>query len=147
MTIWVIGHDTYNNQQIEHFPFDVWPWPTKIHVQVYRSIWCKTHYDVTHKNSNVSSEGLDRHYHKYHSLSYQTPWDISDNVCLDLQNCRYSIYKNYYCSQILLKSKTLIILRCNNLICKLFRMNYTESYYKCTKFSLHIIHGNVISEL
>jgi hypothetical protein len=60
--------------------------------QVYRSIWRKTHYDVTHKNNNVSSEGLDRHYHKYHRSSNSTHWDISDNVCLDLQNCRYSIY-------------------------------------------------------
>jgi hypothetical protein len=41
---------------------------------------------ITDKNNNVSSE--DRHYYKY-------PWtrlDISDNVCLDLQNCCYSVY-------------------------------------------------------
>jgi hypothetical protein len=31
--------------------------------QVYWSIWRKTHYDVTDKNNNVSSEGIDRHYH------------------------------------------------------------------------------------
>jgi hypothetical protein len=55
------------------------------HVQVYWSIWRKTHYDVTDKNNNISSEGLDRHYHKYHSSSYGTRWDISNNVCLDLQ--------------------------------------------------------------
>ena len=35
-----------------------------LHVQVYRLIWRKTHYDVTDKNNNVSSEGLDRHHHK-----------------------------------------------------------------------------------
>jgi len=62
------------------------------HTQVYRSIWCKTHYDVTDKNNNVSSEDLDRHYHKYPSWSYRTRWDIIDNVCLDIQNCLYSIY-------------------------------------------------------
>ena len=27
------------------------------------SIWPKTHYDVTVKSNNVSSEGLDKHYH------------------------------------------------------------------------------------
>jgi hypothetical protein len=36
------------------------------------------------KNNNISSEGLDRQYHKNSSSSYQTHWDISDNVCLDL---------------------------------------------------------------
>ena len=41
------------------------------HAQVYRSIWRKTHYDVTDKKNNVSSEGLDRHYHKYPSSSYR----------------------------------------------------------------------------
>ena len=69
-----------------------WPSSTKnigsvrnLHVQVYRSIWHKIHYDV-------SSEGLDRHYHKYSSSSCWTRWDINHNVCLDLQNCCYSIY-------------------------------------------------------
>ena len=42
------------------------------HAQVYRSIWRKTHYDVTDKNSNVSSEVLHTHYHKYPSSSYRT---------------------------------------------------------------------------
>jgi hypothetical protein len=58
-----------------------------LHAQVYHSIWCKTHYDVTDENNNISSDGLDRYYHKYPSSSYQTHRDISDNVCLDLQNC------------------------------------------------------------
>ena len=35
---------------------------------------------------------LHRHYHKYPSLSYQTHRDTSDNVCLNLQHCCYSIY-------------------------------------------------------
>jgi hypothetical protein len=35
------------------------------HAQVYRSIWCKTHYDITDNNNNVSSESLYRRYHKY----------------------------------------------------------------------------------
>jgi len=39
------------------------------HVQVYQSIWCKTHYDVTDKNDNVSSEGLEKQYHKYPNSS------------------------------------------------------------------------------
>ena len=61
------------------------------HAKVYPFIWRKTHYNITDKNNNVSSEGLDRHYHKYPISSYRTRWDIRDNVCLDLQNCRYSI--------------------------------------------------------
>ena len=40
-----------------------------LHAQVYRSIWCKTHYDVTVKNNSISSEGLDRHYHECPSSS------------------------------------------------------------------------------
>ena len=63
-----------------------------LHALVYRSIWRKTHYHVTHKNNNVYSEGFDGHYHKYPSLSYRTRYDISDNVCLDFQNCRNSIF-------------------------------------------------------
>ena len=35
------------------------------HAQVYRSIWCKTHYDITDNNNNISSESLYRRYHKY----------------------------------------------------------------------------------
>ena len=50
-----------------------------LHAKIYRSIWHWTYYDVTDKNNNVSSEGLDRHYHKYPSSSYRT-------------NCLYSIY-------------------------------------------------------
>jgi hypothetical protein len=49
------------------------------HKQVYGSIWRKTHYEVTDENNNVI-------------WSYRTWWDINDNVCLDLQNCCYSIY-------------------------------------------------------
>ena len=56
---------------------------TDSHVQVYRSIWHKTHYNVTDKNNNVNSEDIDKHYHKYTSLSYQNRWDISNNVCLN----------------------------------------------------------------
>ena len=55
------------------------------HAQVYWSIWCKAHYNVKDKNNNVSSEGVDRHYHKYPAI-------LSDNVCLDLQNSHYSMY-------------------------------------------------------
>ena len=91
--------------QIGHFLFDLcrwslnWPWSTKMLGQfvsriapVYRSIWRKTRYDSTDKSNNSSVEGLNRHYHKYSSSSYQTRWDISDNVCLNLQHCCYSIY-------------------------------------------------------
>jgi len=61
----------YVYRQIGHFPCDVCRWITELnlihknirsvrnsHAQVYRSIWRKTHYDVTDKNNNVSSEGL-----------------------------------------------------------------------------------------
>ena len=40
-----------------------------LHAHVYRSIWRRPHYDVTDKNNNVSSEGLDRYYHKYSARS------------------------------------------------------------------------------
>jgi hypothetical protein len=88
-------------RQIGHFPFDVcrwslnWPWSTKILLvgqfvtrmrknwiwyimldnENYRSVWCQTHFDVTDKNNNIS----------------WTCWDTSNNVCLDLQNCCFSI--------------------------------------------------------
>ena len=61
------------------------------HTQVYGTIWRKTHYDVTDKNNKVSSEGCDTHYNKYPSSSSRNRWDISDNVCLDLLICCYSI--------------------------------------------------------
>ena len=50
------------------------------------------HYDATDNNNNASFEGLDIHYHKYHSPAYQTCCDASDNVCLDIDKCHYSIY-------------------------------------------------------
>ena len=91
-------------RKIEHFPFDVcrllslhhWTQLILIHKNI-RSVWncmrkwCKAHCEVTDKNNNVSSESLDRHYHKYPSESFRTRWDISNNVCLNLQNCCYSI--------------------------------------------------------
>ena len=55
----------------------------------------KTHYDIIDKNNTVSSEDLDRHYHKNHRSSYRTRWDISNNVCLDLQYCSYSIFHHH----------------------------------------------------
>ena len=72
-----------------------------LHAQACRSIWHKTHYDITNKNNNVSSESFNRQYHNYPSSSYQTCWDVSDNVCLDLQHCSYSIssclwYNSYH---------------------------------------------------
>ena len=38
----------------------------------YRMVWCKTHYDVTDKNNNVSFEGLNRH-----SDSFTILWCLS----------------------------------------------------------------------
>ena len=67
-----------------------------LHAQVYWSIWRKTQIDVTDKNNNISSEGPDRHYHKYHSSSYQTRWDISDRWCLS----RPSILPLFYMSAV-----------------------------------------------
>ena len=37
----------------------------------------------TAKNDNVGFEFLDDHYQYYHSSSYMTLYDTSDNVCLD----------------------------------------------------------------
>jgi hypothetical protein len=81
------------------------------HAQVYRSIWRKTHYDVTYINNNVSSEGLNRYNHKHPSLSYQTRWNISYNVCLNLQNWCYSICITSW-------SKRSICFFCSSLFCK-----------------------------
>ena len=57
------------------------PWSTKILASV------QTHLDVTDKNNSDSFEDFNIH---YHSSSYQTCCDVSNNVCLDLQNCCYS---------------------------------------------------------
>jgi hypothetical protein len=61
----------------------------------YQSVWLQTHYDdVTDENNNIRFKCPDIHYHYY-----QTRYDTSDNVCLDLQNWCYSIYiatKNIY---------------------------------------------------
>ena len=43
------------------------------------------------KNNNISFEGLDIHYQQYHYSSYQTLCDTSNNVCLNLEICCYSI--------------------------------------------------------
>jgi len=48
--------------------------------------------DVTDKNNNASLKDLDIH---YHSSSCRTCCDTSNNVCLDLQNCRYSIFTHF----------------------------------------------------
>ena len=48
-------------------------------------VWRQKRYDVNDKNNNVSFEGLNIHYHKYNDES------DSNVVCLDLQNCHYSI--------------------------------------------------------
>ena len=40
---------------------------------------------------NGSYEDLAVHYHRYHSSSCLTSCEISNNVCLDLHWCRYSI--------------------------------------------------------
>ena len=71
-----------------------WPWSTEILGQ-FIICMCQFigQYDVTDRNNNISSDGLHRHYNKYPSWSYQTHRDISDKVCLNLQNCCYSIYK------------------------------------------------------
>ena len=69
-----------------------WPWCTKI-IRMRQFIGQSDVKHITDRNNSVSSDGLHRHYHKYPSSSYRTRWDISDNVCLNLQNCCYSIYK------------------------------------------------------
>ena len=57
----------------------------------YLSVWCQTHYDFTDKTMTSALEISAYNYHYYHNSSYQTRYDTSDNVCLDLQNCCYSI--------------------------------------------------------
>jgi len=47
------------------------------------------------KNNNVNFEGLDI-LSLVSQLVYQTHSDTSDNVCLDLQNWRYSIIYIWY---------------------------------------------------
>jgi hypothetical protein len=47
------------------------------------------HYDFTDKINDVRFEDLGMH---YPSSSYQTHCNTSDNVCLDLKHCHYSIY-------------------------------------------------------
>jgi hypothetical protein len=44
---------------------------------------------INDKNNNVSIEDLNIH---YHNSSYQICCNTSDNVCLDFQNCLYSIF-------------------------------------------------------
>jgi hypothetical protein len=63
-------------------------------LQIIGQCEVKAHNDVTDKNNNISFEGLNIY---YHSSSYRTRCDTtcSDNVCLDLQNWRYSIYIMY----------------------------------------------------
>jgi hypothetical protein len=46
----------------------------------------------TVNNDNVGFEFLYDHYQYYHNSSYRIRWDTRDNVCLDLQDCRYLIY-------------------------------------------------------
>jgi hypothetical protein len=46
-----------------------------MHAQVYRSIWRKSHYDVIDKDNNITSEGLDRHYHNETDI-------ISNTFCI-----------------------------------------------------------------
>jgi hypothetical protein len=55
-------------------------------------MWRQTHFDVTHKNNNGSFEDLDIHYHWYDSSSCQTCCDTRYNVCINFQNCHYSIF-------------------------------------------------------
>ena len=98
-----------------------------LHAQVYRSIWCKIYYDVTDKHNNISSEGLDRHYHKNSSSSYQTHWDISDNVCLNLQNCCYSTC--IYISELLWE----------NILILLFWNVVTDSLEKIPFFCMFVV--------
>jgi hypothetical protein len=96
---WLYGPRQWLIDQIGHFPFGVCHWLvwitelTLIHKNI-RSIWCKTHDEVTDKHNDVSSECLDRLDHKNPSSSHWTRWDNSVNVCLDLKNC--NIYITLY---------------------------------------------------
>jgi hypothetical protein len=43
----------------------------------------------TDKDNNVRLEGPNTH---YHSSSFQTRCEAINNVCLDIQNCCYSVF-------------------------------------------------------
>ena len=113
--LWLVYYDRYLNFSSHLTFFSIWcvpliksgslnwPWSTKILGQIITRI-CQfiSQSNVKHimtsprKNNNISSEGLDRHYHKYLSSSDWTRWDISDNVCLDLQY-RVDYWLSYLC--------------------------------------------------
>lgn len=59
---------------------------------------------ITNKNYNVSSEGLDRHYHKYPSSSYQTRWDVA---IMSVSTFKIALFYKY------LMSHWLVIFRIN----------------------------------
>jgi hypothetical protein len=54
-------------------------------------------FQFPHLTAPVGFEFLDDHYQYYHNSSYRTRWDTRDNVCLDLQDCRYLIYTFHVC--------------------------------------------------
>ena len=59
------------------------------------SVRHQTHYDITDKNNDISFESLDLHTLSLVSqLVYWTRCNTSNNVCFNLHNCRYSIYKS-----------------------------------------------------
>ena len=57
-------------------------------IENYRSV-CDVKHSMT---NNISFECLHIHYQYSHSTCYQTHCYTSDNVCLDVHNCHYSIY-------------------------------------------------------
>jgi hypothetical protein len=64
----------------------------------YRSVWRQLHYYITDKNNNDSFDCHDIHNHR---SSYCTHCDTSDNVCLILHSCWYSIYIKWHDVQVL----------------------------------------------
>jgi hypothetical protein len=56
----------------------------RLDTENYQSLWPQTYYDVTDKNNNLSLEGLDIYYLKYHRCTTGLGCDTTDNVCLDL---------------------------------------------------------------
>ena len=97
ISIWLLAIFQFY-RKIGNFSFDFMEWYCQYPQtdseteKIYLSVWSHIYYDVTFQNNNICYEGLDKHCHYYCILFYQTRCYTSDNVCLDLQDCLYSIY-------------------------------------------------------
>jgi len=63
----------------------------------HRVIFCQYQWSACDNENYRCQFWRYGHYHLYRSSSYQTHYNTSDNVCLDLHNCSYSTYLNKPC--------------------------------------------------